>query len=126
MESIKKISLLTILFTFYYLVAGICIDLNVKVGSIRGIDNVQVILKEDETTKISHSKNISNGDSENEIFEQNGYKLTIYHKEKKWKLNIPEHMPRKRDLNHENAYCLADKSYCWSEYKDYYCFYNYQ
>ncbi|PVZ98497.1 hypothetical protein BB558_005499 [Smittium angustum] len=120
------VSFFTAIHTLYSLTIGTCIDLSVKVSSRNGATNTQVVLKEDKTVKISQFKNIPNVDQDVQTFEENGYKLTIYHKEKKWKLNIPEHMPRKRNLNLVETQHPVNKKNRVSEYKDNYCFFNYE
>ncbi|PVZ98496.1 hypothetical protein BB558_005500 [Smittium angustum] len=120
------VSFFTAIHTLYSLTIGTCIDLKLNVSSINGVVNTQVELKDTGDVKISQFRNICSENLHTQIFEENGYKLTIYHKEKEWKLNIPEHMPGKRNLNLIETYCISNKENCCWRYEDNYCILNYQ
>ncbi|PWA00732.1 hypothetical protein BB558_003198 [Smittium angustum] len=122
MKSYGKTSSLTALLTFCSIAAGSCIDLTLKASSIGGNFITQAILRENGNIKISLSKNIPNGSPSHQIFKENGYELTVYHKENIWTLDMPKHFSRKRTLKWDLIYCGDTKQSCWWVYQDSYCF----
>ncbi|PVU86668.1 hypothetical protein BB559_006451 [Furculomyces boomerangus] len=92
-------------------------------STVKGETNTYVVLKDDGIPKISIFRDITS-ENLNQIFEQNGYKLTIYYIEKKWALSMPKHFSGRRTLNMASARCVDGKENCWSVHVDRFCFLN--